>query len=702
MDRARDVPPVGASSRCADPTHDPPFAHPSVAPDHRLMGTIEADRVLRPPLAPPPRRRRERERARRRVRRNRRVVAGAFGLVLLAVTLLLFTRPAAHGGAPPLPVVTGPNVGPSAIDEGPAGRVALRRWVLHLDPHDAGLGEGLQSGDFAGRTVAVPNVVNAWPVSGPGVDANYNGSVAWYRTSFDVPSAGLYALHFESVNFLATVWVDGRRLGTHAGEYLPFEYRVRLGPGAHAVVVRVDWRNPAAQSAAGFHRTWFNFGGINREVSVRPIGPSELGSPNLQTTLRQSAGGQRVADITLGVQVRNDSQARVIAPRATLSHGGSTIRIDFPPQRLAHGQLVTMTTRATIPDPALWAPGSPNLYDLDISIGDESSYYARVGLRQLTWGDGRLYLNGRRLQLHGASLEEDAPGHGDALTPADEDTIVSELKAIHANATRSQHPLDLGLLERLDAAGILVWQGVGPVDSSGNWTSTTPALMRLALRRVRISVRQAQLHPSIIAWNLANEIAANGHPGGQAQYIERSTAWLHAYDPSRLVAVDVWGEYPPTVAGPLYRNLDAVSLTDYAGWYDDPLGSTASVRSLINGRLDGLASVLPGKVLLVSEFGAEGNASNPDPTLGSYARQSTVLAENISAYEADPALSGMLVWNLRDFAVAPTFSGGRINEYDPGIRLVKGIDQKGLYGYDLRPKPAAGVVAHAYAALGPF
>ncbi len=143
-------------------------------------------------------------------------------------------------------------------------------------------------------------------------------------------------------------------------------------------------------------------------------------------------------------------------------------------------------------------------------------------------------------------------------------------------------------------------------------------------------------------------------------------------------------------------------MTDYAGWYDDPLGSAASVRSLISHRLHGLAAVLPGKVLLVSEFGAEGNASNPDPTLGSYARQSAVLAENIGAYEADPALSGMLVWNLRDFAVAPTFSGGRINKYDPGIQLVKGIDQKGLFGYDLRPKPAVGVVARAYGALGPY
>jgi hypothetical protein len=422
----------------------------------------------------------------------------------------------------------------------------------------------------------------------------------------------------------------------------------------------------------------------------------------VQTAIGTSAAGAREAIVTVGVQIRNDGPARLIRPQATLTHGGDTSPVAFAPLRLAHDQLATVTARTTIADPALWAPGSPNLYQLTISIGQESGYRALVGLRQLTWSDGRLYLNGRHLTLHGASLSEDAPGHGDALTPADEDRLVSELQAIHANATRSQHPLDPGLLERLDAAGILVWQGVGPVDSSGNWTSTTPALMRLALRRVRITVRQDQLHPSIIAWNLANEIANNGHPGGQAQYIERSTAWLHANDPGRIVAVDVWGEYPPGDPGPLYQDLDAVSVTDYAGWYDDPLGSTASVHSLIANRIGGLAAALPGKVLLVSEFGAEGNASNPDPTLGSYARQSAVLAENISAYATDPALSGMLVWNLRDFAVAPTFSGGRINRYDPTIHLVKGIDQKGLFGYDLRPKPAVGVVARAYAALGSF
>src|SRR4029077_20512241 len=171
-----------------------------------------------------------------------------------------------------------------------------------------------------------------------------------------------------------------------------------------------------------------------------------------------------------------------------------------------------------VPAPALWSPSSPSLYALTLSIGGESSYTARVGLRQLTWHAGRIYLNGRQLLLHGATIQEDALGHGDALTPADEDRIVSELQAIGANAARAQHPLDPGLLERLDAAGILVWQGIGPVEGAGNWYSSTPQLLAQAEGQARTAALAARLHPSIFAWNLVDEVANNGRNGAEVQY----------------------------------------------------------------------------------------------------------------------------------------------------------------------------------------
>lgn len=587
---------------------------------------------------------------------------------------------------------------------GPGGRIALTSWTLRKDPANRGLSRGWQRGGFSGNTVSVPNVVNPRPIVGPAGQRSYEGSVAWYRTTFVAAQAGTYALSFASANFIATVFLDGHTLGSHRGSYLPFEMRAPLAAGTHTVVVRVDWRDPAAQSREGFHRTWFNWGGIDGDASVRPIGASELLNPTVQTTLtgggdsNPPSAGQ--ATVRVGVEVRNDGPAaRAIVPAGTLTHDAQTISFDFPGQRIAPGQTVRMSTNVAVADPALWSPTGPNLYQLTLAVGHESSFSARIGLRQLTWKGDRVYLNGRRLTMHGASLQEDARGHGDALTPGDQDTLVTELRAIGANTVRSQHPLDAGLLERLDAAGILVWQGIGPVEGAGNWYSSTPTLLRAAEAQARTAALAEELHPAVIAWNLVDEVAGDGHSNAEVSYVQTLTRWLHASDPTRMVAVDVWGDHPPVHAGALYKGVDAVAETDYTGWYDAPQDTPEQQRATMRQRLAAMQRTFAGKVLVISEFGGESNALNPTGSPGGYAFQSRLLARHIAVYEADPQLSGMLIWDLRDYPLTPTFEGGSIHAKLPNVRLIEGLIQKGLFDYAGQAKPAAAVVARLFKAL---
>ncbi len=596
--------------------------------------------------------------------------------------------------------------GQTIVGEGPGGRTALTRWTLRRDPGNHGLARDWPRGDFGGSTVSVPNVVQPLPYSGPAAQAGYEGSVAWYRTTFAAPAAGVYAVRFESANFQARVWVDGHPLGSHRGSYLPFEPRARLSAGRHTLVVRVDWRDPAAQSRIGFHRTWFNWGGLNGEVSVRPIGASELSNPTIQTTLTpQPAAGAppsaQAVSVRVSVEVRNDgASGRPIVPAGSLVHGAQTIPLSFPEQHLAHGQATTVRTTVEVPDAALWSPASPSLYQLTLAVGQESSYSARVGLRQIAWHGGRVYLNGQRLQVHGASIQEDALGHGDALTPSDENAIVSELRAIDANAVRTQHPLDPALLERLDAAGILVWQGIGPVEGAGNWYSNTPTLLTDAESQARTAVIADQLHPSILAWNLVDEVAENGRDGAEIAYVQSLRSWLHTHDPTRMIAVDVWGDHPPAHPGALYHGIDAIAETDYSGWYDHPHNSPTAVSAEISRRLGAMQRTFAGKVLVISEFGAESNRLNPAGTPGSYSFQASLLARHIRAYAADSQLSGMFVYLLRDYPLVPTFQGGSIHGVLPHLRLIEGLNQKGLFTYGGRPKQAVGVVARLYRALG--
>ncbi len=601
-----------------------------------------------------------------------------------------FSRPrAAAALAPPTQ---------SVIFEGPGGRVPLTRWTLRSDAANRGLALGWRTGHFGGRTVSLPNVVNPSPYSGHAGGRNYEGSVAWYSTRFQAPSAGLYALSFQSANYKATVWVDGHQLGSHRGSYLPFELRPRLAAGTHTVVVRVDWRDPAQQSKEGFHRTWFNWGGLDGEVTVRPIGESELSNPTVSTTLEPDTPEAKQAVVKVSVEVHNNGAQRTILPEGSLVHGAQTIPVSFPAQSLAPGQTATATGTVTISQPALWAPASPNLYTLSLAVGSESSFTARVGLRQLTWSQGRAYLNGQRLLLHGASLQEDARGHGDALTPSDQNTLVGELKAIGANAVRSQHPLDPAMLERLDAAGILVWQGVGPVEGAGNWYSSTPRLLAEAEQQARTAVLASELHPSIVVWNLVDEVAENGRDSAEVRYVQTLTHWLHARDPGRMVAVDIWGDHPPVHAGSLYSGVDAIAETDYTGWYDSPRASLAQQRAMMRARLAAMKRTFPGRVLVVSEFGAESNQLNPPGSPGSYGFQSRLLANHIAVYERDPDLSGMLIWVLRDYPLTPTFAGGSIHNRLPKLRLIEGINQKGLFTYG-RSQAGGRVVARLFKAL---
>jgi hypothetical protein len=621
----------------------------------------------------------------------RKLMLNAFRAPLLAGALACATlgATAAAAQAPPAQPV---------LFEGPGGRMPLTHWTLRQDPSDHGAAQGWQRGGFGGASVTVPNVVSA-QYTGKAGERNSEGSVAWYRTTFKAPIAATYALTFQSANFIATVWVDGRALGSHRGSYLPFEMRHALAAGTHVVVVRIDWRDPARQAREGFHRTWFNWGGLDGEVDVRQIGLSELSEPTLATTLTPDTPSASQADVKVSVQVRNDGPARSIAAQGTLARAGQTVPISFPAVTLAHGQSTAATAHVTVANPALWSHSTPNLYTLTLSVPGESSYSANVGVRQLTWHGGRVFLNGRQLHLHGASIQENAPGHGDALTPGDEARIVDQLRSIGANSIRTQHPLDPSLLERLDVAGILVWQGIGPVEGAGNWYSTSPALLGAAERQARSAAVAAQLHPSIFAWNLVDEVAGNGRDAQEVSYVQTMARWLHNNDPTRLVAVDVWGDHPPQNAGALYSNADAIAETDYSGWYDSPTDTPAQLVALMRSRLAAMERTFAGKVLVISEFGAESNGLNASSAPGGYGFQSRLLESHIDVYAADPKLTAMFVWVLGDYPLTPTFEGGSIHFKLPRVKLIEGLNQKGLFTYGASAKPAAGAVGRLFRGL---
>ena len=110
-----------------------------------------------------------------------------------------------------------------------------------------------------------------------------------------------------------------------------------------------------------------------------------------------------------------------------------------------------------------------------------------------------------------------------------------------------------------------------------------------------------------------------------------------------------------------------------------------------------LRALFPRKVLIVTEFGGEADPANPSDALGGLRYQARLIAHHIALYCGLPALSGMLVFALRDYAIRPDFRGGSIEQLQPGIHVSPVLNEKGLFDYAGRPRPS---VAAASAGFG--
>jgi hypothetical protein len=571
--------------------------------------------------------------------------------------------------------------------------VTLTRWRYRADPGDRGRDAAWERGTFGGRVVHVPYSPNAKAYGGRAGTFAQDGSIGWFARDLEAPVGGRYAVRFESAHHSATVFVDGKAVRRHAGAYEPFTARVALAPGRHTIAVRVDWRAPRRQADAGWARGWFNYGGLNRPVTFMRLGPSELGALTVRTRL---GAAKRDARVDIAVRVRNRAAPRSIRLRGTISRDGQTIRtLDFGVARVARRTSRALKASVTIDDPSLWSPQSPALYDLRIEVPGEATLRRRIGLREIAWGAGGLRLNGMPLVLRGAGLPPDARGRGDALHAADEARIVAGLRAVGANATRSQLPLSESMLARLDAAGILVWQEIGPWEPGGRWRARSPKQIAAARDRALRTAEAGQASPSILAWTLTNEVARDGWPAQQV-YVKRTARRLHALDPTRPVAADLWGRMLPRTGGGMFSGLDAIGVTDYIGWYEgldlDPAGQEAKARE----RLAYLHSLFPGKPVVVTELGAAGSARVAGGAFGGLRFQAALLSRRLRGLRDEPHLSGTIIWNLRDYALRPDFRGGSVLSARPGLTLTPGLNEKGLYDFAGKPKPALAAVRRAY------
>ena len=355
-----------------------------------------------------------------------------------------------------------------------------------------------------------------------------------YRRFFSVPTnwtGKQLLLHFEAVDYETKLWVDGKFVGEHKGGYNHFHFNIApfLNKNTTHEISLLVW-DPTNEGSQPIgkqslpeirNRTKYTAtSGIWQTVWLEPVNNESIESIQIIPNVDESA-------ISLSIQQLESSLKNQV--RIQVYEKGKEI------VSITHA--LENTIKIKIPQPKLWSPEKPFLYDLKLSVIKDgkivdvlTSYFGmrKISMARDAAGFMRILLNNKPIYQLGP-LDQGYWPDG-ILTPASDQALkydIEYLKSIGANMDRMHMKVQP---ERwyyhCDQLGILVWQDmVSPTKFSDSLNSKKMLPVELEHEKM---LEQLYNHPSIIQWVLFNE--------SWGQYdTERLTAEIKKKDPSRLI-----------------------------------------------------------------------------------------------------------------------------------------------------------------------
>ncbi|TLV03819.1 glycoside hydrolase family 2 protein [Dyadobacter luticola] len=428
-----------------------------------------------------------------------------------------------------------------------------------------------------------------------GIERNQEVNM-WYRKRFEIPASWKgkqVMLHFDAVDHDATVFVNGQKAGSHAGGYDAFSLNItpHLKAGNNVLIVAAhdqnDGRTPSGKNGPRGDYTFTS--GIWQSVWLEPVNTKYIKNIRLLPDLENSRLKVLVdADQGTVTAVALEDQ-RVVA-RAT---GESGTAFYIP-----------------IPNPRLWSPDEPFLYDLKLSLQDKSgnvtdeivSYF---GMRDVRLGkvNGvvRPLLNGKFVMQVG--LLDQGYWPDGILTAPTEEALKYDIdftKKAGFNLIRKHMKTEpQRFYYWADKLGLLVWQDMPAIWYQDEDTLKTRTTFRTELKAI---IDDHYNSPSIITWVPFNE-------NWGAFDVKEITDWVKRYDPSRLVngnsGFNNNPSYQKAYGDP--GNGDFVDTHIYVGPYKASVPDEKRAASL--GEFGGLGLFVRGHMWPV-----ENNAYDYEPT----------------------------------------------------------------------------------------
>ena len=291
----------------------------------------------------------------------------------------------------------------------------------------------------------------------------------WVRRRFGMDTdwlGTLVRLHFGAVDWEATVWCNGRELGSHRGGFLPFSFDLdpdALLSAGNELIVAVWDPTETEGHQVGKQRLH------PKRIQYTPV------SGIWQTVWMEPLPAAHID--RLRVTPDADLRSVVICPEGV---GAPRVEVDLIARDGVDVVARARTTlgspvRLAIPDARPWSPDDPHLYDLDVRIVDpgrpggdsdqDDSLTSYFGLRWFDTrpdGDGcpRLHLNGEPVFQLGP-LDQGYWPDGLYTAPTDKalEFDVEVGKRLGFNMVRKHVKVEpLRWYYHCDRLGLIVWQ----------------------------------------------------------------------------------------------------------------------------------------------------------------------------------------------------------------------------------------------------
>ncbi len=190
----------------------------------------------------------------------------------------------------------------------------------------------------------------------------------------------------------------------------------------------------------------------------------------------------------------------------------------------------------TIPNAKLWSDETPNLYTAKVCAAEGDCIEVTFGIRQITWDNKGLYINGKETLLRGGCVHHDNGILGAASFPESEERRVRILKENGFNAIRSAHnPASKAMIEACDKYGMYVMDET--FDMWYNRKNTYDYgcdFEEWWEKDITAMIDRDYNHPSVILYSIGNEVGEPAEAKG-LEYGRKMVKLCHELDATRPV-----------------------------------------------------------------------------------------------------------------------------------------------------------------------